>query len=60
MLIDGGPIPSRLLLALDERIPPWDRRIDVLVLTHPHEDHVAGPAPGCSIAIGSGGCSSRG
>ena len=32
------------LLALDERIPPWDRRLDVVVLTHPHEDHVAGLA----------------
>ena len=45
MVIDGGPDPGRLLLALDERLPPWDRRIDILVLTHPHEDHVAGLAP---------------
>src|SRR6185503_17960739 len=37
LVVDGGPDPSRLLLALDERLPPWDRRIDVLVLTHPHE-----------------------
>ncbi len=44
MLIDGGPDPDRVLLALDERIPPWDRRLDILVLTHPHEDHVAGLA----------------
>ena len=44
MLVDGGPDPDRVLLALDERIPPWDRRLDVLVLTHPHEDHVAGLA----------------
>ena len=44
MLVDGGPDPERLLLALDERIPPWDRRLDVVVLTHPHEDHVAGLA----------------
>ncbi len=42
MLIDGGPDPDRLLIALDARLPPWDRRIDLLVLTHPHEDHVAG------------------
>ncbi len=42
MLVDGGPDPDRLLLELDARIPPWDRRIDVIVLTHPHEDHVAG------------------
>jgi competence protein ComEC len=42
MLIDGGPDPNRLLVELDRRLPPWDRRIDILVLTHPHEDHVAG------------------
>ena len=44
LVIDGGPDPGRLLIALDERLPPWDRRIDMLVLTHPHEDHVAGLA----------------
>ena len=42
MLVDAGPDPDRLLVELDRRLPPWDRRIDVLVLTHPHEDHVAG------------------
>jgi competence protein ComEC len=42
MLIDAGPDPDRLLIELDRRLPPWDRRIDVLILTHPHEDHVAG------------------
>ncbi|HEY7590047.1 MAG TPA: ComEC/Rec2 family competence protein [Candidatus Limnocylindrales bacterium] len=44
LLVDGGPDPDRLLVALDERLPPWDRRIDVIVLSHPHEDHVAGLA----------------
>ena len=44
LLIDGGPDPDRLLVALDRRIPPWDRRIDALILSHPHEDHVAGLA----------------
>ena len=42
MLVDGGPDPDRLLVGLDARVPPWDRRIDLIVLTHPHEDHVAG------------------
>ncbi len=44
LLVDGGPDPDRLLVALDGRVPPWDRRIDTLILTHPHEDHVAGMA----------------
>ncbi len=42
LLVDGGPDPDRLIVALDGAVPPWDRRIDVLVLSHPHEDHVAG------------------
>jgi competence protein ComEC len=44
LLVDGGPDPDRLLVELDRRIPPWDRRIDAIVLSHPHEDHVAGLA----------------
>jgi competence protein ComEC len=44
LLIDGGPDPNRLLVQLDRRVPPWDRRLDVVVLSHPHEDHVAGLA----------------
>lgn len=42
MLVDGGPDPERLLHVLDARLPPWDRRLDLVVATHPHEDHVAG------------------
>jgi competence protein ComEC len=44
LLLDGGPDPDRLLTVLDRHVPPWDRRIDLVVLTHPHEDHVAGLA----------------
>jgi competence protein ComEC len=42
VLIDGGPDPNLLLTRLDERIPTWDRRLDLLILSHPHEDHAAG------------------
>ncbi|MEO7229744.1 MAG: MBL fold metallo-hydrolase, partial [Candidatus Limnocylindrales bacterium] len=44
LLVDGGPDPVRLLVALDEHLPPWDRRIDLVILSHPHEDHAAGLA----------------
>jgi competence protein ComEC len=27
---------------LDHFIPTWDRRLDAIILTHPHDDHVAG------------------
>jgi competence protein ComEC len=44
LLIDGGSDPDLLVRRLDERIPLWDRRVDLVVLTHPHEDHVGGLA----------------
>jgi competence protein ComEC len=44
LLVDGGPDPDLLVRRLDERLPAWDRRIDLALLTHPHEDHAAGLA----------------
>jgi competence protein ComEC len=41
-LIDGGPDPARLLAELGASLPPWRRRIDLVVLTHAHLDHGAG------------------
>ena len=41
ILIDGGP-SSVVLGKLGGAMPLWDRSIDLIVLTHPHADHVAG------------------
>lgn len=41
VLIDGGPDDS-VLYELDQIVPFYDRNIDVMVLTHPHADHVDG------------------
>jgi len=45
VLIDGGPSPTALLTALGRRLPFWDRRIDVVLLSHPHDDHLIGLLP---------------
>ncbi|HEX7195353.1 MAG TPA: ComEC/Rec2 family competence protein, partial [Candidatus Limnocylindria bacterium] len=42
MLIDGGPDPELTLRRLGANLPFFARRIDLLVLSHPHQDHVAG------------------
>lgn len=41
VLIDGGPDDS-VASRLAENLPWWDRRIDLMILTHPHNDHVTG------------------
>ncbi|MGB2853601.1 MAG: MBL fold metallo-hydrolase [Dehalococcoidia bacterium] len=42
ILIDGGPSPERVCLELGKALPYWERTIDLVVLTHPHDDHVTG------------------
>ena len=42
VLIDGGPSPRAITLELSRQMPFWDRNIDLVVLTHPHQDHLAG------------------
>jgi competence protein ComEC len=41
MLIDGGP-STDVLSELGRIMLPWDRKIDYVVLTHPHADHTRG------------------
>ncbi len=41
ILIDGGP-GSQLFESLGRYIPVWDRKIELVVLTHPHADHMNG------------------
>lgn len=41
VLIDGGPSDA-ILAKLGRALPFWDRAIDLLILTHPHADHVTG------------------
>ena len=42
VLIDGGRHPGPVLRALGERMPFWDRSLDLVVLTHSHADHIGG------------------
>jgi len=41
LLVDGGPDLS-VLQRLGETRPAWDRKIDVVILTHPDQDHLGG------------------
>jgi len=41
ILIDGGP-DNKVIYKLGEYLPYTNRQIDLIVLTHPHADHVVG------------------
>jgi beta-lactamase superfamily II metal-dependent hydrolase len=41
VVIDGGAQPSAVVSVLGQRMPFWDRAIDLLVLTSPDDDHLA-------------------
>jgi competence protein ComEC len=42
LLIDGGPDGAAVERALDEELPFWDRKLDMVLLTHPDSDHITG------------------
>lgn len=42
ILVDGGPSAKAVSDALGRHLPFYDRRIDLVVLTHPQADHLAG------------------
>ena len=42
VLVDGGPGATRSTERHRAALPFWQHNIDLLVLTHPHEDHMMG------------------
>jgi len=42
VLIDGGQDGPALLRQLGQLLPPWDRGIDVVIVTSPRLDHIGG------------------
>ena len=43
MVVDGGPNDS-ILTCLGKHMPFWDRHINLVAMTHPQKDHMAGLA----------------
>jgi len=41
VLIDGGP-DKTVIKRIGENLSWWDKQIDLMILTHPHDDHVTG------------------
>jgi competence protein ComEC len=41
-LIDGGPAATPLLNGIGKDLPFWRHDLDLVVLTHPHQDHMMG------------------
>jgi len=42
ILIDGGPSPARLRDELGTQLPPWQHRLDAIVITAPGLGHIGG------------------
>lgn len=44
VVLDGGP-SSVMVEKISSVLPWWDRRIETMIVTHPHADHLAGLVP---------------
>jgi competence protein ComEC len=42
ILVDGGPSGGKVIYHLGDKLPFWDRTIELLILTHPSADHLTG------------------
>lgn len=42
VLVDGGPPNGKVLTCLGEKLPFWDRKLEMVVMTHPDLDHIGG------------------
>src|SRR5439155_356676 len=42
ILLDGGPSGEAITPALGRHLPFYDRRLDLVMLTHPQLDHIGG------------------
>ena len=42
ILVDGGPSAQAISGELSQHLPFWDKTIELVVLTHPHLDHLTG------------------
>lgn len=42
VLIDGGPDGKKMMEKLGEYVPFWDREIEMIIVTHPDQDHIGG------------------
>ena len=42
LLVDGGPDPELTLRRIGANMPFFERRMRLVVVSHPHQDHVAG------------------
>ena len=40
-LVDGGP-SKKVLFEMGKFMNPWERKIEAIIITHPHADHISG------------------